>query len=325
MRAPLIPERLAWRRAACAFALVLLLFVVGACGNGTASLTPRQVVLGAATKTTGASSSKFSMDLQVQGATSGTGTGTEAPTDVKVTGSGAFDYGDHRGTMRMTIPAGASTIDLETVMIGTVVYEKLPASVAGMAPGGAAKPWIKIDLAKLGDIGGGLNLGTLASAQSADPSQAVAYLRGVSTDVKVVGEEKLRGADVTHYRFTIDLAKAAKSAPESQRALLQQAADLYGGGTPIPADAWVDGDGRLRKMSYVIDRSNVTIPTDQAASGETFGRIVTSFELYDFGTEVAAKAPPADQVTDIGSLLPGDSGSSSGSATFSGSGSTLQG
>lgn len=274
-----------------------------ACGDDSAvdGLTPREVVVGAAARTTEANTSKFTFDVSIAGlpVTSGT-----APTTVNVSGTGAFDYEQRRGTMKTTIPAGASTATLDSVVIGTTVYQKLPEAYAAVAPDALKKPWVKIDFAALGSIDG-INLGTIAAAQSSDPSQAVAFLRGASERVDELGEEKLRGDDVIHYRFTIDVEKAAAAAPEAQREALRQVAGVYGS-TTIPADAWVDEDGRLRKLTYTLDRDTSPLAPEpdgaggvDTTAGAAKAKVTTTIELFDFGTDVDARPPPPDQVSDF--------------------------
>lgn len=281
-------------RVAASLVMMAAASVAVACGGNSAidGLTPRQVVVAAATRTAEANSSRFTVGVTISGA--------EASGDVKVSGRGVFDYGEHRGTMSTTIPAGAGTIALDTVVIGTTVYQKLPPEYAQGTAFGAIKPWLKIDLEGLGSFSG-VNLGTLAAAQSADPSQAVAYLYGASTKVEEIDKGELRGDDVVHYRFSVDLNRAAKAAPEELREALSEAAGFYGR-APIPTDAWVDEDGRLRKLTYTVSAANFVFPVDQDQQlAQT--KVSTTLELFDFGVEVKAEPPPADQVTDFTKLV----------------------
>jgi len=102
----------------------------------------------------------------------------------------------------------------------------------------------------------------------------------------------LRGAPTTHYKMTIDLNKAVANAPESARAGLQEIFNMYSSKT-LPADVWIDSDGRLRKMQYTA-----TVTTQGHTTTAN-----TAYELYDFGTPVNATPPPANQVSDLQTLL----------------------
>src|SRR5438445_225461 len=74
---------------------------------------------------------------------------------------------------------------------------------------------------------GGIDLGRLRSLQSSDTIQALGFVRGSSAYITEVAKETLRGAQVTHYRTTIDLNKAVANAPASARAGLQSVFKLY--------------------------------------------------------------------------------------------------
>jgi hypothetical protein len=67
---------------------------------------------------------------------------------------------------------------------------------------------------------------------------------------------------------------------------------------PKPADAWIDQQGRLRKMHYTVSVKS----RDEATPGRM--TIETTLELYDFGVEVNVTPPPANQVEVIRPDLP---------------------
>jgi hypothetical protein len=258
---------------------VVLALFAAACGGGGSTpqaKRPLDAVLASATRTADAKSAKVALKVDVAG------TGTSATT---VTGAGAFDFAARKGSMSVSVPSIGS---LEVVVDAQVVYEKLPPS---LVPALGGKGWIKIDLATIGKVGG-VDLTSLSSLQSSDPTQALGFLRGASADITQVGKETIRGAQVTHYRTTIDLNKAVANAPASSRAGLESVFKLYANPS-LPADVWIDNDGRLRKLAYTA-----TV----AAQGRST-TVATTYELYDFGTSVRASPPPADQVTDLGALL----------------------
>jgi hypothetical protein len=214
-----------------------------------------------------------------------------------VTGDGAFDFPARRGILSMNLPASLG--QFEAVLDGVVFYVKLPAALSGELGG---KPWVKVDLNAIGRQVSGVDLSSLAQAQAADPTQAVNVLRGAS-DVTKLGTENLRGASVTHYKATIDVDKAIANAPPESRDALRQLANSLGTKT-FPAEVWVDDQGRMRKLTYSLDLSKVSVPTSVArGSRPALGLSTFTYELYDFGTTVRADVPPADQVTDLAALL----------------------
>jgi hypothetical protein len=65
------------------------------------------------------------------------------------------------------------------------------------------------------------------------------------------------------------------------------------GSRTIPADVWVDGKGRLRKVLLRV----------AAASSNTKGSV--AFEYFELGARVNVEAPPASEVVDFQELLGG--------------------
>ena len=81
--------------------------------------------------------------------------------------------------------------------------------------------------------------------------------------------------------------------------------------TTIPVEVWVDGDGRVRKLSETIDMSKAT---GAAAAAAQAGAVNLTMEIYDYGTSVHIDAPPPDQVADITNALQGATSSGSGTS-----------
>jgi hypothetical protein len=132
------------------------------------------------------------------------------------------------------------------------------------------------------------------------PVALVPLLKGASSGVKEVGREQVRGVDTTRYKATIDLRKAAEQqGPQAKKQLerfLEQAQ-----AQSLPADVWVDDQGRLRKMRYQLKLRPKA--TDQQGSAT----VSTIMELFDFGTDANVRRPPASQVADLAELLQGNS------------------
>src|SRR5436305_3903117 len=175
---------------------------------------------------------------------------------------------------------------VRTLVAGGVLYLSLDA-VGGVDPSSspdlAGKKWLKLD-PKV--FGGGGQIG------QSDPNGSLDALRGVKGDVKRVGSDKVRGTRATHYRVTIDADQAVNSAPEGQRDEVRNSIGALGSKT-IPADVWVDGKGRLRKVRLHV-----------AASSTTTKGLV-AFEFFDLGARVNVEAPPANEVVDFQDLLGG--------------------
>ncbi len=242
-----------------------LLIMLAACGSESANAA--EVVRAAPAKTAAAGSAKVAMSLAI----------STGGLDGTLTGEGVVDLKNGRGALTIdlgSLGGSLATGTVETVLDSDGIFVKLPR----VAP--AAKPWIKLDLKALAGQAG-VNTGSLGQLQSADPSQALEFLKGAADDMKKVGSEKVRGADTTHYRGALDLQKAAAGAPA-----LNTVVSALGAAT-VPTDVWIDGEGRMRKMI-------LTVPSGKA-----------EFEMYDFGTPVDVEEPLPSQVTDLATLFSG--------------------
>jgi hypothetical protein len=67
---------------------------------------------------------------------------------------------------------------------------------------------------------------------------------------------------------------------------------VFGGFDSLPTDLYIDDAGRVRRMEveYEFDVVGEKMSTE------------LKLDLYDFGTRVQFKRPPADQVADLSSL-----------------------
>ncbi|MFI9150342.1 hypothetical protein [Streptomyces sp. NPDC053367] len=193
---------------------------------------------------------------------------------VTLEGRGALDFED--GDSVMTVSAEGRRI--EQRVIDQVLYQKAP----GLAPGG--KPWIKIDLQK---VGAQQNMG---SGSIGDPAQSAAYARAITDkDVTELGKEKIDGVETTHYRVAVDLARLPNGA-----ALREQL------GRTLPMHLWLDDEGRIRRQQIdmtVPAQGAGDRPSGTSAAGQA--KVSTVMEYSDFGTDVDTEAPPARQTADM--------------------------
>ncbi len=265
----------------------------GATGTKAKELTPLEAVVASSNKTVEAKSSRMAFTLLTQGVQGLPGG------SLTITGEGAFDYAGRQGTFTMNVPAigGMQVGQIEAVSTGSTIYQKFPPQLASALGG---KPWVKIDLDQVGKSAG-IDFNSISQASSGDPTQALQFLKGAGADMVEVGKEQVRGEVVTHYRGTIDMNKAAAAAPPEQQQTYQKLAQIYG--QPLPVEAWVDGEGRLRKMTYAVDLARLNLPPQAGAGQKPTGNFNFTMELFDFGAPVSVTVPPADQVTDFTQLL----------------------
>jgi len=245
----------------------------------TSSASASDAVAAAYARTTAASSAKFGLSADV--------TGGPVKQPIHVTATGVIDFAHRTSDLTAQLP-GAGQVEVR--YLAGVLYAKLPASLAAMLPGGKAGNWLSLDLNALSQQQLGTSLQQLEAAAPSDPSQVLSFLRGAGTDVKDAGPATVGGIATTRYTTTIDLDKAAAELPGKARAGLARL-EQHLGVHRLPAQLWIDGAGRLRRMS-------VGLP-----GGSASGQI--TFTLSHFGTPVHVSAPPAGQTTDITAMIDG--------------------
>jgi len=219
--------------------------------------------------------------------------------EVTMDAEGSQDFANQRGEMTMTMQmppeAGAMGGEqkIEMVFADLIVYMKFP-MMSELAPG--SKPWISMDLQKMGEEAG-MDFGSLMQSGGNDPSQMLEWLRGVSGDIEVVGEEEVRGAPATHYRGTIDLKNVLEQMAGEMRSQMESTIDEMTetlGASTFPIDVWIDGEGRVVRMAQSFDFEK----------GATAGAFMTmTMDFFDFGIPVDVRVPPASQTTDFQELM----------------------
>lgn len=206
---------------------------------------------------------------------------------------GVFDYAERRGRFTMDasgLGLGQALGSAEIVVAGPVMYVKMGQEVL---PG---KSWVKVDLSKQGGPLGAANPVGQQLLQN-DPTGAIAYLRGAVGKAKREGAEKIRGVQTTRYSFEIDPARTLRSLPDDLKQRMNELAKGASSKT-FPAEAWIDGDGLLRKLVYEVEMSK--------GDGRLIspGKVVVIQELYDFGLDVQVDEPAADSVVEPEALRP---------------------
>ena len=175
---------------------------------------------------------------------------------------------------------------------GLVEYLHI-SSLDGHLPAG--KSWVKVDVGAIGKKAG-IDVSQLQQGDSADPAKMFSFLRQ-SADPIVVGHETVGGVATTHYRATVDLRRlVAAEADATTRANMQRAIELSGVSS-YPAEAWIDGDGYLRRMRITIPQACRTRRTPSVAT------MTMTEELSNFGTDVRIAVPPDASVVDLADLV----------------------
>ena len=282
-------NRRTWRATAALAALGAAAVAISGCG-ASATLDP---IARAAEVTSAQSGARVSLTMQFSS--------SALPSGFAIKASGYIDERHRSGEMTMDLSgipgvsalpgAGSSTIQL--IFKYPVVYMKMP-FLAGRLPAG--KPWVKLDISKAAKSIG-VDASQFSSLNQTDPTQFLDYLRGSSGHVTTVGSESLHGVPTTHYQATLELSRILDHLPGEQRAAARGALEKLGNSNAIPVDAWVDGQGRLRRMQMSLGSSASTA----SAAGLSFSGTVT-IEFTKYGPIPPIVAPPASEVFDFSAL-----------------------
>jgi hypothetical protein len=254
--------------------------LVGCAGGDTLSLDP---VARAADSTAKTQSSRFEFRASLDAGALGS---------FSFRGDGVFDGKGKKGWMNMHFrlpPAaetqlGTSDPSIEMIFDGSdglVMYMRSPL-FAKIVPTGK---WVKMDVEKLAKKEGS-DLGPLTNANQADPSQSLRFLMA-SNGARPLGMEKVRGVWTTHYSFNIDFKKIVKD----DKAL--EALKMFSGSTSTPAEAWIDKQGRVRRLALTM--------TMGAQFGAPMAMSIKE-DLFDFGARAGVTPPEDDMVVDLSSL-----------------------
>lgn len=273
-------RRIGIKRTAGVLALLGLTAVLAACGV-TRTVDP---VAAAATKTEQAGGVKMAMSIAI----------TTAGKTSSITADGTFDH--EQGEMTMDLSSalqsagvsGSGAVRLRYLKEDgdLVMYLNVP-ELSSRIPGG--KSWIRLDVSKAGKSAG-VDINQLLGQSTQNPGQALDMLRSVG-QIDKVGSETIDGVATTHYKGTIDLAKAAEQAGSTAKLAVER---LIAQGAPaeLPVEVWVGDDGLVHRMR---------LNEDLQSSGHSVSAVVT-LDLTDFGTGVSVTAPPADDVFDVTGL-----------------------
>jgi hypothetical protein len=274
---------------AAALAIAAVAAVTAGCGGGsTSGALSLDPVASAATKTqdAGAARIRFAMVISPQlGKT------------LRMRGSGAIDgtsaqmsfkLGSMLGQMGLPSSMG-SLAQLQHTTIKEIALEQNGDYVIYMQlgflssqlPGG--KQWIKLDVSKLGKAAG-LDLGKLMSGTQFQPSDLLGMLTSEGAKIQELGAATVDGVATTHYRVTIDLAKALQSKGLTSPLLNGITAQMK----TATSEVWIGKDGLVRrvKISYNVPH------------GAKAMRMAMTMSLYDYGAHLSIAAPPSSQVFD---------------------------
>nr|WP_180289321.1 MULTISPECIES: hypothetical protein [Streptomyces] len=250
-----------------------MICVAGCAGGGAAAedarpgADPVEVMHHAAATLERAGSAKARTSMEM--ATGGT--------RVTIRGQGVYDFRKQTGQLKVLLPQDPAGTDEHRP-----ITELLAPGALYMKNRGAGVPadkWVRVDTAGLSD-------GNLVTGGATDPYAAAEVLRGART-ATYVGKTEVAGTPVRHYRGTADLDLAAKSASKEQRPALKAAAKGFAT-AEVPFDAYLDDQGRLRKVRHRFSFVNGQQKGTVAVASTTL--------LYDFGVPADVRLPESRDI-----------------------------
>ncbi|GGN60274.1 lipoprotein [Streptomyces albiflavescens] len=198
-------------------------------------------------------------------------------TRVTIRGEGVYDFKDQMGQLKVLLPQDPAGTDEHRP-----ITELLAPGALFMKNRGAGVPadkWVRVDTAGLTD-------GNLVTGGATDPYAAAELLRGARA-ATYVGKTEVAGTPVRHYRGTADLDIAAQSASKGQRKALMAAAKGFAT-AEVPFDAYLDDQGRLRKVRHRFSFVNGQQKGTVAVASTTL--------LFDFGVPADVQLPEAGDI-----------------------------
>jgi hypothetical protein len=181
-----------------------------------------------------------------------------------INAEGMVDFSRRRTAMKWTFLEGEGTVGNESfqVVADGAIYQQIRVD--------DESKWVQL---------------SGSEGPSADPLGILDWLRGVDA-VESSGEGQVSGTHAVHYKLRLSSDKAIERAPNDIRHFVWEGlryAPLLG--KEISAEAWIDTEGRICKLSMVI-------PMLQIDGGEgNVGNLEASMELYGFGAEVQILVP----------------------------------
>lgn len=198
-------------------------------------------------------------------------------TRVTIRGEGVYDYRKRMGRLKVLLPR-----DPAGQAARRPITELLAPGALFMKNRGAGVPadkWVRVDTGTLSD-------GNLVTGGATDPFTAAEVLRGTGS-ATFVGRTEVAGTKVRHYRGTADLRRASRNASDANREALGAAAKGFATAR-VPFDAYLDDEGRIRKLRHRFSFVNGRQDRPVAVASTTL--------LYDFGVPADVRLPEGGDI-----------------------------
>lgn len=192
------------------------------------------------------------------------------------------------------LPQATSSEGMRVLWVDNVMYMHV-GEEAGEQSGG--KPWMKMDLQALADESGDEQLARSMTSSLENMNQDPARQMGLlldSPDIRRVGEEKLDGVAVEHYKGTLTMEEALKADSSADYLTAEERETLLNGMEKSGVEGF--------DIEVWVDDRDFPVKTDMTMDSPQ-GEIVVSQTYSDFGVPVSVKAPPAGETVDFVEVL----------------------
>jgi hypothetical protein len=199
-------------------------------------------------------------------------------------GDGAFDLSGADPKLKMAMNLGTLG-QMEMVVVGKVLYIKIPASLGSSMGAPTDKPWFKISSDGTDPLSKTLGPMLDQLGNNFDIAKQMDQIKNAGTIDKSV-KETLNGEETTHYYMTVDVVKAMENVPMDPQ-LKQKAIDVakQSGNTTSKTEMWVNRDN---------------LPVQVVSSSSMAGQTVKVTTKYtDWGKPVTIAAPPENQIAQL--------------------------
>ncbi len=153
---------------------------------------------------------------------------------------------------------------------------------------GAQTEWISMPREEGAEFGDDLTEGFLT-----DPTELLEAYADADTQVEEIGRETVNSVETTHFVINIDTRSLLAQMSEEERAELEANAPVHTG--TFSMEVWLSDEGYLVRMVMDVDGSMV----EAVEPGETFERMIFTFDVVDIGRPITIEPPPASEVTPI--------------------------
>ena len=225
------------------------------------------------------------------------------PAPVTGAGNGTFDTTHRTGQVGIDMDfssspqvvqaLGTSTLHLDELIDGATLYMRLPAAITSKSRN-LHTPWFKVNLEQAASAAGIPGFSSLLNnPASSNPGQMLGYLRAASRRVTQLGTRTIGGVQADGYRASVDLDRVPDVYPPAARPQLRTtiaALERVSGVHALPMDVWIDGQDRVRRISF---SEHQKLSTGQPMT------VQMTMTFTHYGPGPAPALPPKSQVTDL--------------------------